>query len=68
MINWLQKLTPLTLRHEIQTNKILKKKIEDFGKKVPHFIGLVEKTNYNKKIIERENQTANSSVLVSKLQ
>ena len=46
----------------------LEKKIEDFGKKVPHFIGLVEKTNYNRKIIERENQTANSSVLVSKLQ
>ena len=48
----------------ILTTKILKKKIEDFNKKIPNTIGLVKKTNSKTKIIEIENKIPNITGLV----
>ena len=48
-----QVLVDQLLKHSMtQTNMVLKKKIEDIGKKIPNTSGPVKKAGYNTKITE----------------
>ena len=61
-----QVLVDQLLKHSMtQTNMVLKKKIEDIGKKIPNTSGPVKKAGYNTKITEMENKISSVTGLVT---